>query len=521
MALQESLEIAQSELVESVKRSSTVETLGEREQFRDSAWREKDPISDERLLWRTQTFRHLVHLLPGQRILELGCGQGQLTQKLVDVSRGENPITAVSFGKNAKRPSDMHKDVEFVSLHDLPSTLATRRFDLILAMDILDVPNNTWLLRHIRDLLEPGGQVVFYERNPWNIVRKLRHSVAKLFGRKDQQSLPNRQNLYELLSEIGFIRVFALYNDFVYPRLARRFMWLLRNLSVVLEIVPGVQTLSGSILIHAQKPPLNTPRPVFSLFEHESLRNAVSVIIPCKNEEMNIGPLITQLLGYYGDYIHEIIPLDGNSSDGTAAEMRRLAAKYPVVKPIFRAPPNGIGLALVDGFAAATGRYVMTMDCDIKQLLPEMREMFDAAAMGYDVVFASRFSRRTVLLNYPWKKIVANRAFHVLARLLLGHKFRDVTNNLKLFRREVIENLQLTQPHFAACAETGLQPVLMGYSYHETPISWINRTPDMGVSSFNLANVGGGYRQVLFDSWRRRREFAGRGRENKFRDLPQ
>jgi SAM-dependent methyltransferase len=521
MALQESLEIAQSELVESEKRSSTVETLGEREQFRDNYWRKTDPISEERLLWRTQTFRHLVHLLPGQRILELGCGQGQLTQKLVDVSRGENPITAVSFSNNAKRPSDIPEDVEFVPLHDLPSTLATRRFDLILAMDLLDVPNNTWLLRHIRDLLEPGGQVVFYERNPWNPVRKLRHSLAKLFGRKEPQGLLNRQNLYELLSEIGFIRVFAIYNDFVYPRLSRRFMWLLRNLSVVLEIMPGVQTLAGSILIHAQKPPLNAPRPVVSLFAHESLRNAVSVIIPCKNEEMNIGPLVTQLLGYYGEYIHEIIPIDGNSSDGTAAEMRRLAAKHSFIKPIFRTPPNGIGLALADGFAAASGRYVMTMDCDIRQLLPEMRDMFDAAAEGYDVVFASRFSRRSVLLNYPWQKIVANRAFHVLARLLLGHKFRDVTNNLKLMRREVVENFQIAQTGFAACAETGLQPVMMGYSYHETPISWINRTPDMGVSSFNLTEQGGGYRQVLFSSWRRRREFARRGRKNQIREPQQ
>jgi len=89
----------------------------------------------------------------------------------------------------------------------------------------------------------------------------------------------------------------------------------------------------------------------------------------------------------------------------------------------------------------------------------------------------------------------------MLAQVMFRRQFRDLTNNLKLMRREVIEKLQLTQPHFAVNAETGLQPLLMGYSVKEVPISWINRTPDMGVSSFRLAKVGGGYSHVLFRLW--------------------
>ena len=118
-----------------------------------------------------------------------------------------------------------------------------------------------------------------------------------------------------------------------------------------------------------------------------------------------------------------------------------------------------------------------------------------------DAVIGSRFSRHSVLLNYPFKKIFAIRGFHALAQLMFLRHFRDVTNNLKLMRREVVERIHLTQPHFAANAETGLQPILMGYSVKEIPISWINRTPDMGVSSFHLAKVGGGYWQVLFRLW--------------------
>jgi hypothetical protein len=106
-----------------------------------------------------------------------------------------------------------------------------------------------------------------------------------------------------------------------------------------------------------------------------------------------------------------------------------------------------------------------------------------------------------VLLNYPFNKIVANRAFHVLARLMFWGVFRDMTNNLKLFRREVLEKLELTQPGFAINAETGLMPLLMGFRVKEVPISWINRTQNQGISSFKLVKVGGGYWEVLIRLW--------------------
>ena len=130
-----------------------------------------------------------------------------------------------------------------------------------------------------------------------------------------------------------------------------------------------------------------------------------------------------------------------------------------------------------------------------------MRDLFDEAAEGHEVIVGSRFSRHSVLLNYPFTKIVANRAFHLIARLLLRRQFRDLTNNLKLMRRDVVEQLQLREPGFAVNAETGLQPLLLGYRVEEVPISWINRTSDMGASSFRLLRVGGGYWRVLGRAW--------------------
>jgi dolichol-phosphate mannosyltransferase len=472
-----------------------VRTLALREQYRDEYWQKKDPIHNDRLLWRAQTFRHMVHLLPGRSILELGSGRGLFTPQLLRVSRGENPVTAFTFSRNQADTGDEAAVFEKLKNSD-PGALEGRSFDYIIAMDLLDMRNCAWLLSKMYSLLKPGGQVIFYESNPWNFALKIRRFLSLCFGKRDPRRLLSRPALYEIISGMGFIRIFSVFNDFVYAPLTPGLSWLLRNLSIILENTPGIRTLAGSILIHAQKPPVSEPSPV-SLCCHEKLRSAVSVVIPCHNEEMNIIPLVSLLKGFYGEYIREIILVDDNSRDGTAGVIRGLSAADPSVRGIFRSPPNGVGRALSDGYKAATGEYVLSMDCDFQHLMPEVRDLFDAASEGYDIVIGSRFSRHSVLLNYPIKKIVANRGFHLLARIMLQRHFRDLTNNLKIMRRQVIQSLSLNQPGFAVNAETGLQPLLMGYSVKEVPISWINRTPDMGTSSFHLAKAGGGYFKVL------------------------
>ena len=81
-------------------------------------------------------------------------------------------------------------------------------------------------------------------------------------------------------------------------------------------------------------------------------------------------------------------------------------------------------------------------------------------------------------------------------------------------RRDVVERMDLTEPWFAINAEIGLQLALGGGGLKEVPISWINRTFDMGQSSFRVLKVGGGYARVL---WRlaRKSHFGSRplGRE--------
>jgi ubiquinone/menaquinone biosynthesis C-methylase UbiE len=484
--------------------------IAARERVSDYYWSRRDPINELRTWWRAQTVRHMFHVLPGETILELGCGSGGLTRALARATRGECPITAASFlnAPEAKQLASLPAPVEFVRLRDLPGELSGRTFDYVVASNLLDLPTAPWLLAEVQRLLRPGGRLLFFETNPWNPMFAARKWLGRwlpFVRRGDERSLPNQVQLYELLSELGYVRIAATSYDFLYWPIPRWLMLIARPMSLILENTPGVRQLAGIILLHAQRPPRDLPRPPVRMVEHESLHDAVSIVIPCYNEEVNVAPLVNGLLQHYDAYIHELVLVDDNSTDRTRSVIEHLATQEPRVRLVVRIPPNGVGRALRDGMRAATGEWVLLMDCDFLHILPELREMFDAAAAGYDVVLGSRFSRESVLINYPLRKILLNRAFHVLANLLLRHFIRDGTNNLKLLRRDVVRNLEIEIPWFGANAETGLKPLLMGYRVREIPISWINRTPEMGKSSFSLVKNGSGYAQVLAKlAWRTR-----------------
>src|SRR3954468_388719 len=94
-----------------------------RESFRDWYAATRDPIPQQRLMWRAQLFRQLVHLLPGDRVLELGAGNGDFTKCLAAASRGANEIVSIHFD-----------DKNHVALKN-------ESFDFVVLLDVLDAAN--------------------------------------------------------------------------------------------------------------------------------------------------------------------------------------------------------------------------------------------------------------------------------------------------------------------------------------------------------------------------------------------
>lgn len=481
-------------------------SLRSQERYRIQYWKRKDYFLPYRLKWRARMVRHLFHLFPRESILEIGCSSCEWTREISAANGHANPICAVTFDPesfdNIQRQG-VPENVEPLLLESFPDRLEGRQFDFIVCWNLLTDENCGPLLTAVKKLLKPGGRLLFFGANPWNPYYNIRRALARVFSfsgnRNREGTSVNRIDLFTILSEVGYVGIKILPYDFIYPPIPRWLLWPMQNLSLIFENSPYVRNFAGSLYIFAQKPaPEGWKRLPRNLVRQEQFMGQVSFVVPSRNEEENIPSLVENLKGCYGGYIHEVILVDDNSTDGTARVIEALGREDPRIRLIRRAPPNGVGRALRDGFAAVTGNYVLTMDCDFQHIMPELTELFDAVAEGADVAIGSRFSRDSVLLNYAFTKILANRGFHVIANILLGKHFRDATNNLKLMKREVLDRLCVESDDFAANAETGLQPILLGYHVREVPISWINRSVDMGFSSFNLLKTGPNYIRVLF-----------------------
>lgn len=481
---------------------SVESNLEEMERGREAYWLRYPNTSPLKLRWRAIAVRHCFHVLPGETILELGAGSGLWTAHLADALKGRNRITAAVFNDDLARDAEQKNlsNVDVVLVRNLTSQFAPESFDYIVGTAVLCHSAYAQNLRILRGLLKPGGQILFFEANHWNpqvFLKNVVPAIGRRAGHSRCQVSMRKYKLMKVASHQGFTDIEVVPFDIVHPRLPRTWIRATQSLAYIVERAPLIKETCGTLYIWARKPGGPENRPAPDLCEHPQLFDSTSVVVPCHNEEMNIPRLVRGLIGMYGRYIHEIILVNDNSKDRTAEVAAGMAQSEPRVKVINRTPPNGVGLALRDGYRAATGSYILSMDSDFLLILPEFRDLFDAIAAGKDGAIGSRFSYDSMLINYPFAKVIANRTFHALMRLVLRLRVRDLSNNLKLYRAEILKSLEIVEPHFAANAETGLKPLLAGWNIVEVPISWIDRSIDMGSSTFRVVRVAPGYLSAL------------------------
>jgi len=166
---------------------------------------------------------------------------------------------------------------------------------------------------------------------------------------------------------------------------------------------------------------------------------SISVFFPCYNEQDNIRRVtegaLKVLEGLKVDY--EVILINDGSRDRTGLIADELAAGYPRVKVVHHPINLGYGAALQSGFRAATKDLVFFADGDGQFDLNELPPFLDLARQ-YDVVCGYRRNRQDPLVRringWCWTRLVC---------LLFGLKVRDIDCAFKLFRRQVLEGMDL------------------------------------------------------------------------------
>ena len=174
--------------------------------------------------------------------------------------------------------------------------------------------------------------------------------------------------------------------------------------------------------------------------QFEAVTPDVSVVIPLRDEELNVVPLheeLTAVLNGLGA-AYEIIMVDDGSEDGTFERLVDVQSKDPAVRVIRFRRNFGQTAAFAAGFARARGRIIVTSDGDLQNDPADIPRML-ALAEAHDVVVGWRRNRKDSFLTRHLPSMVANW----LIGLVSGIRLHDNGCSLKVFRAEVVKPLKL------------------------------------------------------------------------------
>ena len=166
----------------------------------------------------------------------------------------------------------------------------------------------------------------------------------------------------------------------------------------------------------------------------------LTIVVPTFNEQANIPLLVERLSRLLTSCDWEVIFVDDNSPDGTAAAARTLGEQDSRVRCIRRIGRRGLAGACLEGMLASQARYVAVMDADLQHDEGLLVPMLEALRGGRaDVAVASRYLYGGSAAGLSKQRSRVSRGSNAIVRLLLGIELPDPMSGHFMIRREAFE----------------------------------------------------------------------------------
>jgi glycosyltransferase involved in cell wall biosynthesis len=168
----------------------------------------------------------------------------------------------------------------------------------------------------------------------------------------------------------------------------------------------------------------------------------LSIVVPLKNEDESLPELCDWIVRVMreNNYSYEVILVDDGSSDDSWCVIEKISSANPNIKGIKFQRNNGKSAALNEGFKAAKGDVVITMDADMQDSpdeIPELRRMI--VEDKYDLVSGWKKKRYDNKLT----KNLPSKIFNAAARTISGIKLHDFNCGLKAYRKKVVKGIEI------------------------------------------------------------------------------
>ncbi|MET7700387.1 MULTISPECIES: glycosyltransferase family 2 protein [unclassified Streptomyces] len=199
-------------------------------------------------------------------------------------------------------------------------------------------------------------------------------------------------------------------------------------------------------------------RPISS---HLAIAPPVSVVIPAMNEAENL-PYVFKTLP---DWIHEVVLVDGNSTDDTVEVARGL---WPEVK-VVEQRGKGKGDALITGFEACTGDIIVMVDADGSADGNEIVSYVSALVSGADFAKGSRFANGGGTSDMTPIRKLGNRVLCAVVNAKFGARYTDLCYGYNAFWRHCLDKIDLDCTGFEVETLMNIRVVKAGLKVQEIP----------------------------------------------------
>jgi ubiquinone/menaquinone biosynthesis C-methylase UbiE len=403
------------------------------------------------------------YIQPHSRILELGCGSGNLISSL-------NPSYGVGVDISEKMIELARKkcpEITFVC-EDIESFDTNDSFDyIIISGTLANVHDIHTLLQKVFDIANPDTRILIDHYNElWRPVI----NYGQKLNVKSPEYISNWLSIDDIDNFLYISKFQVVHKEFfmLVPKYLPIISAFFNKLIVKLPIIRRL-CLSQLLIARKYCPPENV----------EDL--SVSVIFTVRDEEGNIEPLVTRTpqLGRHT----ELVFIEGHSGDGTVDRIKDCINKYPE-KNIKLYHQEGIGQkdAYRLGFNKAEGDLLCWLEADLTTPPEEMRLLWDTYIAGQgEYINGSRLVYEMKGNAMPLANMLGNRFFGNIFTLLLGQRFTDTLCGLKAISKRNFEKMGANLTYFGDFDPFGdfeliFNAIKLNLKVAEVPLHYQQRT---------------------------------------------
>lgn len=216
-------------------------------------------------------------------------------------------------------------------------------------------------------------------------------------------------------------------------------------------------------------------------------RVELSVIVTVYSETFSIVETLERLWRNDRGYISEILlVVSPRSSSESMAICERVVRENPKVKMHIQERNPGVGWALREGMALATGTHCALLSADL-ETEPEAvdRMVRKIQETGCDAVIGNRWAKGGGFVNYDCLKLVLNWLFQHMFRVLYWTKLGDLTYGFKILSDEIAKGIPWEGTLHEMFIETTVRPLRRGFRLEQVPTIWIGRREGESKNQFH------------------------------------